>query len=84
MGRFTVQSLDGQWYVGAPDAAQRIDGDGQWLDAWLLANGVANRSALDFGGDALLEQRFVNTFADTPGSDDPEIDRSKGRHRRTG
>lgn len=91
MGRFTVQWLDGQWYVGAPDAAQRIDGDGHWLDSWLLANGASDRTVLDFDGDAVLEQRFSKHFAGDSGpaadaDDDAGVDAGiagvKGRHRR--
>lgn len=56
-GPFTIQRLNDQWFIGWPGAAQRIE-DPTGLDAWLVANGRTDRSALDFSGDRDLEQRF--------------------------
>ena len=60
-GPFTVQWLDGQWYVGDAGAAQRI-ADAATLDAWLTVNARDGRGALDFDGDASLRARFVTEF----------------------
>lgn len=56
-GRFTVQWLNDHWFIGLPGAAQRIE-DQPGLDSWLAANGQLDRTALEFGGDRELEQRF--------------------------
>jgi hypothetical protein len=56
-GPFSVQWLNDHWFIGLPGAAQRIE-DPPGLESWLAANGTADRSALDFGGDRDLEQRF--------------------------
>jgi hypothetical protein len=58
IGPFTVQLLNGQWFIGGPGAAQRIE-DAAWLDAWLLANGSTGHHDLDFAGDHELQQRFT-------------------------
>ncbi len=49
--------LNGQWFIGAPGAAQRIE-DAAWLDTWLAANGSTGQDDLDFAGDHELQQRF--------------------------
>jgi hypothetical protein len=60
-GPFTVQLLNGQWFIGSPGAAQRIEG-AHWLDVWLAANGSTGHHDLDFGGDHALQQRFTVEF----------------------
>jgi hypothetical protein len=83
MGRFTVQWLGGQWYIGTDEAAQRIEGDREWLDSWLLANGETDDSALDFAGSSELEQRFINEFGVPAGTRTANEGNAgaKGRHR---
>jgi hypothetical protein len=56
-GPFTVQLLNDHWFIGLPGAAQRIE-NALGLDSWLAANGRPDRTALDFGEDRDLEQRF--------------------------
>lgn len=65
-GHFTVQLLSDQWFVGLPEAAQRI-ADAAALDTWLAANGETDRHALDFAGDPALEERFWAEMG-TPGN----------------
>jgi hypothetical protein len=60
-GPFTVQQLNDQWFIGLPTAAQRI-ADASGLESWLAANGGPDLTALDFGGDRDLEQRFRAEF----------------------
>jgi hypothetical protein len=60
-GPFTVQRLNGQWFIGSPGAAQRIE-DAPWLDTWLAANGSTGHHDLDFAGDRALQQRFAVEF----------------------
>ena len=61
-GRFTVQLLNDQWFIGEPGVAQRIE-DATWLNSWLAANGSSGHGELDFAGDHQLSERF---FADFP------------------
>jgi hypothetical protein len=65
-GPFTVQWLSDGWFVGLPGAAQRVE-DPTGLDSWLAANGQMDRTALEFGGDRELEQRFWSEM-DTGGA----------------
>jgi hypothetical protein len=60
-GPFTVQLLNDHWFIGLPGAAQRIE-DPPGLELWLAANGGLDLTALDFGGDRDLEQRFRTHF----------------------
>jgi hypothetical protein len=60
-GRFTVQRLNDQWFIGEAGAAQRIE-DGAWLDSWLTANGSSGHGDLDFAGDHELRERFQSDF----------------------
>ncbi len=60
-GRFTVQLLNDQWFIGEAGAAQRIE-DGAWLDSWLTANGSSGHGDLDFAGDHELRERFEADF----------------------
>jgi hypothetical protein len=69
-GPFTVQWLNGRWFIGNAGAAQRIE-DGPWLDAWLAADGATGRADLDFGGDLSLEQRFVFELGLQSRTEDP-------------
>jgi hypothetical protein len=64
-GPFTVQLLNDHWFIGLPGVAQRIENP-VGLESWLAANGGTDRSALDFGGDLDLEQRFW-TYMDSGG-----------------
>lgn len=82
MGRFTMQWRDGAWFIDAGGATQRVDGDGTWLDAWLVANGESTRDELDFGGNAALRQRFIHDLgpiAADQATNEPS--QGKGRHR---
>jgi hypothetical protein len=74
-GRFTVQLLNDQWFIGEPGAAQRIE-DATWLHNWLAANGSSGHGELDFAGDHQLSERF---FADFP-TDGQEPTNSVGEH----
>ena len=56
--RYSVQLLDGHWFIGPVGAVQRIE-DAQWLANWLEANGSAGHDNLDFAGDRELERRFA-------------------------
>ena len=56
--RYSVQLLDGHWFIGPVGAVQRIE-DAQWLANWLEANGSAGHDILDFAGDRELERRFA-------------------------
>jgi hypothetical protein len=66
VGPFTVQWLNGHWFIGSPGAAQRIE-DAAWLDAWLTANGSRGHGDLDFAGDREIEQRFLAELSETSG-----------------
>jgi hypothetical protein len=57
-GPFSVQLLEGRWFVGPLGAMQRVE-DAHWLATWLAANGITHHDGLDFAGDQELEQRFV-------------------------
>ena len=61
-GRFSVQLLDDQWFIGPLGAVQRVE-DAPWLENWLAANGINGPDALDFAGDRELEQRFRTDLA---------------------
>ena len=56
--RYSVQFLDGSWFIGPVGAVQRIE-DAQSLANWLEANGSAGHDILDFAGDRELERRFA-------------------------
>ena len=43
-GRFSVQLLDGHWFIGQVGAVQRIE-DAQWLANWLAANGASGHES---------------------------------------
>ncbi len=79
-GRFTVQLLDDQWFVGGPGAAQRIE-NAAWLDAWLTANGSSGHADLDFAGDDALRERFAAELG--AGSPNPRPARSPQHHHDT-
>jgi hypothetical protein len=60
-GRFTVQLLNDQWFIGEPGVAQRIE-DATWLQNWLAANGSSGHRDLDFAGNDELRDQFVTDF----------------------
>jgi hypothetical protein len=61
-GQFSVQLLEGHWFIGPVGAVQRVE-DAQWLQNWLAANGSIGPEVLDFAGDDDLRQRFVDEHA---------------------
>jgi hypothetical protein len=67
MGQFKVQCVDGDWYIGWPEAGQRIE-DSAWLDAWLAAHGAEDRAALDFGDSRDLQERFERDLGPVTGA----------------
>jgi hypothetical protein len=66
-GQFSVQLLDGHWFIGPIGAVQRIE-DARWLQNWLAANGTNGPDVLDFAGDHELRQRFLTELASGPPS----------------
>ena len=70
--RFAVHLLDGHWFIGLPDAMQRIESP-EWLDEWLAANGSNGHDIFDFAGDRDLERRFLADLSAGNGAADSAV-----------
>jgi hypothetical protein len=61
MAELRVTWVGGTWFIMTDQGPQPIEGDGRWVDRWLMEHG-STRADLDFGDSKALEQAFINDY----------------------
>jgi hypothetical protein len=61
MDELRVTWVGGSWFIMTEQGPRRIEGDGRWVNRWLVQRG-RTRADLVFGDSTALEQAFISDF----------------------